>query len=72
MSPAEQTGPTGGWVLYVPLAWYDCVVFGEVGQTDAGRLLLVVVTGAGDGRDFVITARDMTAKEKRTFRKRSR
>ena len=23
---------------------------------------------AGDGRDFVVTARDMTANEKRTFR----
>ncbi len=43
-----------------------------LGQTDAGRLLLVVVTEASDGRDFVITARDMTATEKRTFRERSR
>ena len=43
-----------------------------LGQTDAGRLLLVVVTEAGDGRDFVVTARDMTANERRTFRQRSR
>ena len=43
-----------------------------LGQTDAGRLLLVVVTDAGDGRDFVVTARDMTVAEKRAFRKRSR
>lgn len=43
-----------------------------LGQTDAGRLLLVVVTEAGDGRDFVVTARDMTVAEKRAFRKRSR
>lgn len=40
------------------------------GQTDAGRLLLVVVTEAGDGRDFVVTARDTTDDEKRTFRER--
>jgi len=43
-----------------------------LGTTDAGRLLLVVVTEASDGRDFVVTARDMTATEKRTFRERSR
>jgi len=43
-----------------------------LGQTDAGRLLLVVVTAAGDGRDFVVTARDMTVTEKRMFRERSR
>ncbi len=42
-----------------------------LGQTDAGRLLLVVVTEAGDGRDFVVTDRDMTANGKRTFRERS-
>jgi hypothetical protein len=43
-----------------------------LGQTDSGRLLLVVVTDASDGRDFVVTVRDMTAAEKRTFRERSR
>ena len=43
-----------------------------LGQTDAGRLLLVVVSPASDGRDFVVTARDMTAAEMRTFRDRSR
>jgi len=43
-----------------------------LGQTDAGRLLLVVVTEAGGGRDFVVTARDMTVTEKRMFRERSR
>ena len=42
-----------------------------LGTTDAGRLLLVVVTEATDGRDFVVTARDMTANEKRVFRDRS-
>ena len=43
-----------------------------LGQTGSGRLLLVVVTEAGDGRDFVVTARDMTVAEKRAFGKRSR
>jgi len=43
-----------------------------LGQTDSGRLLLVVVTEASDGRDFVVTARDMTVAEKRMFRERSR
>jgi uncharacterized DUF497 family protein len=42
-----------------------------LGQTDAGRLLPVVITEAGDGRDFIVTARDMTAIEKRAFRRRS-
>jgi len=28
----------------------------------------VVVTEAADGRDYIITARDMTTTEKRTFR----
>lgn len=41
-----------------------------LGTTDAGRHLLVVVTESADGRDFVITARDMTAAEKRTFREK--
>jgi uncharacterized DUF497 family protein len=43
-----------------------------LGQTDAGRLLLVVVTQAGDGRDFVVTARNMTTTERRAFQERSR
>jgi hypothetical protein len=44
-----------------------------LGQTDAGRLLpSLVVTQASDGRDFVVTARDMTTAEKRTFGERSR
>ena len=44
-----------------------------LGQTDAGRLLpSLVVTQASDGRDVVVTARDMTTAEKRTFGERSR
>lgn len=40
------------------------------GVTDAGRYLLVVLSEAQDGRDFVVTARDMTDDERRTFRRR--
>jgi uncharacterized protein len=38
--------------------------------TAAGRHLLVVLAEAPDGRDFVVTARDMTSNEKQSFRKR--
>ena len=37
------------------------------GTTSAGRYLLVVTTEADDGRTFVVTARNMTDQEKRTF-----
>lgn len=37
-----------------------------------GRYRLVVVTEGADGRDFIITARDMTANEKRMFRAKGR
>jgi hypothetical protein len=40
--------------------------------TTAGRHLLVVVVVAPDGRDFIVTARDMTEMEKRAFRRRGR
>ena len=44
-----------------------------LGQTDAGRLVpSLVATQASDGMDFVVTARDMTTAEKRTFGERSR
>ncbi len=39
-----------------------------LGITTVGRYLLVVVTEAADGRDYIITARDMSPTEKRTFR----
>jgi uncharacterized protein len=42
------------------------------GTTDAGRYLLVVLTEAFDGRDYVVTARDMTETERRTFVRRAR
>lgn len=42
------------------------------GTTTAGRFLLVVLAPRGDGRDSVVTARDMTSSERRQFRRRSR
>jgi uncharacterized DUF497 family protein len=39
------------------------------GQTIAGRYLLCVVIQFADGNGYPVTARQMTAKEKRLFRK---
>ena len=40
------------------------------GTTSAGRLLFVVIAEAIDGGLSIVTARDMTASEKRLFRKK--
>lgn len=40
--------------------------------THAGRYVLVVLAEAMDGRDYVVTAREMTDSERRTFRRRGR
>ena len=40
--------------------------------TDAGRYLLVVIAPALDGGVYVITARDLTDSERRTFRRKGR
>jgi uncharacterized DUF497 family protein len=42
------------------------------GTTSAGRYLLVVLAEAIDGRDYVVTAREMTDAERRTFRRKER
>lgn len=42
------------------------------GTTDSGRHLAVVMSDAEDGRLFVVTARDMTDAERRTFARRGR
>lgn len=42
------------------------------GVTDAGRYLLVVLSESVDGRWYVVTARDMTQAEARTFREKGR
>jgi uncharacterized DUF497 family protein len=42
-----------------------------LGTSNEGRHLLVVVAEASDGRDFVVTARDMTDTEKRLFREKA-
>lgn len=41
-------------------------------QTDAGRHLLIVVAPASDGGVYIVTARDMTDSERRTFRRKGR
>lgn len=40
--------------------------------TDAGRYLMVVLTEALDGRDYVVTAREMTDAERQAFRRKGR
>lgn len=42
------------------------------GQTDAGRHLLVVLSEAQAGGHFVVTAREMTDRERRFFRQKAR
>lgn len=42
------------------------------GTTDAGRYLVVILAEALDGRYYVVTARDMTDTERRSFRRRAR
>lgn len=42
------------------------------GTTYAGRHLVVVLADALDGRDYVVTARDMTSTEKTTFHRKTR
>jgi len=44
-------------------------VYYVLGQTDAGRYLFCVVIKFSDGNGYPVTARTMTAKEKRRFRK---
>jgi hypothetical protein len=41
------------------------------GQTHAGRHLLVVLAGSGDGRSYVVTARDLTESERRAYKKKA-
>jgi uncharacterized protein len=44
-----------------------------LGTSNEGRhLLVVVVAESADGRDFIVTARDMTDNEKRLFREKGR
>jgi len=41
-------------------------------MTDAGRYLLVVIAPALDGGVYIVTARDLTDSERRTFRRKGR
>jgi uncharacterized DUF497 family protein len=43
-------------------------VYYVLGQTDTGRYLLCVVIRFPDGKGYPVTARPMTAKEKRRYR----
>jgi uncharacterized DUF497 family protein len=47
-------------------------VYFVLGQSDAGRYLFCVVIRFPDGRGYPVTAREMTAKEKRRYRKRKK
>jgi uncharacterized DUF497 family protein len=42
------------------------------GQSHAGRYLLVVFAASGDGRWYVVTARDMTDSERRIYKKKAK
>ena len=44
-------------------------VYYVLGQTQSGRYLFCVVIRLPDGKGFPVTARTMTAKEKRRYRK---
>lgn len=42
------------------------------GTTNAGRYLLVILSESQDGPNYVVTARNMTDSERRTFRRKAR
>jgi uncharacterized DUF497 family protein len=44
-------------------------VYYILGQTNAGRYLFCVIIHFPDGKGYPVTAREMTAKEKRRYRK---
>jgi uncharacterized DUF497 family protein len=44
-------------------------VYYVLGQTEAGRYLFCVVIRLPDGKGYPVTAREMTTKEKRRYRK---
>ncbi len=43
-----------------------------LGLASSGRYLLLVLSGSGDGRWHVVTARAMTEAERRVFKKRAK
>ena len=43
-----------------------------LGQTDAGRYLLVVTAQSGEDQIFIVTARDMKENERRLFGRKGR
>ncbi|GAA1070785.1 BrnT family toxin [Nocardiopsis composta] len=62
-------------VLFHPPRWVEWrrdstrAVFGRTGE---GRYLAVLVADRGRGEVFVVTARDMTPAERRTYRKKAK
>lgn len=48
------------------------LVYYVLGQTEAGRYLFCAVIRLADGKGYPVTAREMTANEKRRYRKRKR
>jgi len=69
VTPAEVEEVVNTSPRYVRVSGDITYIFG---QTDAGRALIVVLTDAVDGRDFVVTARDMTDSELRLYERRGR
>lgn len=62
-------------VLFDPPRWVTAGRGGTTlvyGRTGDGRRLLVVVADEGGGVAFVVTARDMTRRERRTFDRKAR
>src|SRR5436305_10542025 len=65
-------GDPGGVLLRIGLAERnpDETLYRYFGRTEAGRQLLVVLLYLGEGLAMPITARDMTANERRKFHDR--
>jgi len=59
-------------VLLGPMDWYGERRYSSFGQSGAGRYVLVVYTVPEPGMAKVITAREMTDRERGYFRKRFR
>jgi hypothetical protein len=78
-APAEKVGtasgllrpPTGGRAQFTQDGPGDGTTL-LFGQTHTGHYLLVVLSGSGDGRWYVVTARSMTDSERRVYRRKAR
>lgn len=68
VTPLEVEEAVSGGRVIVTTGRNDTKIV--LGCSYSGRYLLTVLSEAEDGREFVVTARDMTLKEIRRFRKR--